>query len=131
MKRVPGTTRLIALTGGLVFVLFLQVAHPQTSEKKTGVQQELVQTEMGFFEAWKAKDAAYFHSHIPENGIFWGQSGTLSREELLEEMQTAAKACIIEGYGLSVSEWLPIEIPASESTRRYLKTKKDKLGHLL
>jgi 3,4-dihydroxy 2-butanone 4-phosphate synthase/GTP cyclohydrolase II len=37
----------------------------------------------------------------------------------------------IEGYGLSVSEWLPLEIPASESTRRYLKTKKDKLGHRL
>jgi len=37
----------------------------------------------------------------------------------------------IEGYGLSVSEWLPIEIPASESTRRYLKTKKEKLGHKL
>jgi 3,4-dihydroxy 2-butanone 4-phosphate synthase/GTP cyclohydrolase II len=37
----------------------------------------------------------------------------------------------LEGYGLSVDEWLPIEIPASESTRRYLKTKKDKLGHKL
>jgi 3,4-dihydroxy 2-butanone 4-phosphate synthase/GTP cyclohydrolase II len=37
----------------------------------------------------------------------------------------------IEGYGLAVSEWLPLEIPASDSTRRYLKTKKDKLGHKL
>jgi 3,4-dihydroxy 2-butanone 4-phosphate synthase/GTP cyclohydrolase II len=37
----------------------------------------------------------------------------------------------IEGYGLSVTEWLPLEIPASDSTRRYLKTKKDKLGHKL
>jgi 3,4-dihydroxy 2-butanone 4-phosphate synthase / GTP cyclohydrolase II len=37
----------------------------------------------------------------------------------------------IEGYGLSVSKWLPLEIPASESTRRYLKTKKEKLGHKL
>jgi 3,4-dihydroxy 2-butanone 4-phosphate synthase/GTP cyclohydrolase II len=37
----------------------------------------------------------------------------------------------IEGYGLTVSEWLPLEIPASESTRRYLKTKKEKLGHKL
>ena len=37
----------------------------------------------------------------------------------------------IEGYGLSVSEWLPLEIPASDTTRRYLKTKKDKLGHKL
>ncbi len=37
----------------------------------------------------------------------------------------------IEGYELSVVEWLPLEIPASESTQRYLKTKKDKLGHKL
>ncbi len=37
----------------------------------------------------------------------------------------------LEGYGLSVSETVPIEIPASDTTRRYLKTKKDKLGHRL
>jgi 3,4-dihydroxy 2-butanone 4-phosphate synthase / GTP cyclohydrolase II len=37
----------------------------------------------------------------------------------------------VEGYGLSISEWLPLEIPASDSTRRYLKTKKEKLGHKL
>jgi 3,4-dihydroxy 2-butanone 4-phosphate synthase/GTP cyclohydrolase II len=37
----------------------------------------------------------------------------------------------VEGYGLTVSEWIPLEIPASDSTRRYLKTKKDKMGHKL
>jgi 3,4-dihydroxy 2-butanone 4-phosphate synthase/GTP cyclohydrolase II len=37
----------------------------------------------------------------------------------------------IEGYGLSISEWLPLEIPASDSTRRYLTTKKEKMGHKL
>jgi 3,4-dihydroxy 2-butanone 4-phosphate synthase/GTP cyclohydrolase II len=37
----------------------------------------------------------------------------------------------IEGYGLSITEWLPLEIPASDSTRRYLKTKKEKMGHKL
>jgi 3,4-dihydroxy 2-butanone 4-phosphate synthase/GTP cyclohydrolase II len=37
----------------------------------------------------------------------------------------------VEGYGLSISEWIPLEIPASDSTRRYLKTKKEKLGHKL
>jgi 3,4-dihydroxy 2-butanone 4-phosphate synthase/GTP cyclohydrolase II len=38
----------------------------------------------------------------------------------------------LEGYGLSVVESLPLEIPAlSEHTRRYLKTKKEKLGHRL
>jgi 3,4-dihydroxy 2-butanone 4-phosphate synthase / GTP cyclohydrolase II len=37
----------------------------------------------------------------------------------------------LQGYGLSVSEAVPLEIPASDHTRRYLKTKKDKLGHKL
>jgi 3,4-dihydroxy 2-butanone 4-phosphate synthase/GTP cyclohydrolase II len=37
----------------------------------------------------------------------------------------------IEGYKLSVAEWVPLEIPASEHTLRYLKTKKEKLGHKL
>jgi len=37
----------------------------------------------------------------------------------------------VTGDGLSVTERLPIEIEASASTERYLRTKKDKLGHLL
>ena len=37
----------------------------------------------------------------------------------------------IEGYQLSVAEWLPLEIAPSAHTRGYLKTKKDKLGHKL
>ena len=37
----------------------------------------------------------------------------------------------IEGYQLSVAEWLPLEVPASDHTRGYLKTKKEKLGHKL
>ena len=37
----------------------------------------------------------------------------------------------IEGYGLSVSEWLPLEVPSSPLSLRYLTTKRDKLGHVL
>ena len=37
----------------------------------------------------------------------------------------------LQGYGLSISEVVPLEIPASDSTRKYLKAKKDKLGHRL
>jgi 3,4-dihydroxy 2-butanone 4-phosphate synthase/GTP cyclohydrolase II len=36
----------------------------------------------------------------------------------------------IEGYGLHVMERVPIEIPATDANRRYLLTKRDKLGHL-
>jgi 3,4-dihydroxy 2-butanone 4-phosphate synthase/GTP cyclohydrolase II len=37
----------------------------------------------------------------------------------------------LQGYGLSVVESLPIEIAPSDTTRRYLTTKKEKLGHRL
>jgi 3,4-dihydroxy 2-butanone 4-phosphate synthase/GTP cyclohydrolase II len=41
------------------------------------------------------------------------------------------KSAGVTNDGLSVSERVPIEIPPSDSTRRYLKTKKEKLGHEL
>jgi 3,4-dihydroxy 2-butanone 4-phosphate synthase/GTP cyclohydrolase II len=37
----------------------------------------------------------------------------------------------LEGYGLSVAEWLPLEIEPSEHSARYLRTKRDKMGHKL
>lgn len=37
----------------------------------------------------------------------------------------------IEGYGLTVSRRVPLEIPANTSNQKYLKTKKVKLGHIL
>ena len=37
----------------------------------------------------------------------------------------------LEGYGLQVTDQLPIEHPATEHNREYLRTKKYKLGHLL
>jgi len=41
------------------------------------------------------------------------------------------KLAAVDAGGLSVSERIPIEIPASDGTRRYLQTKKEKLGHEL
>lgn len=35
------------------------------------------------------------------------------------------------GYGLEIAERIPIEIPPSEYNKKYLKTKKEKLGHTL
>lgn len=38
----------------------------------------------------------------------------------------------LEGYGLHLTEQVPIEIPAkSERQKKYLRTKKEKLGHIL
>ena len=37
----------------------------------------------------------------------------------------------LEGYGLSVSETVPLEVNTSEFAKAYLKAKKEKLGHKL
>ncbi len=37
----------------------------------------------------------------------------------------------LEGYGLSVTERVPLKIPHHEHNENYLKTKKEKLGHIL
>jgi hypothetical protein len=108
----------------VVFVLLTTslsgAAGAQTPRKKTAaqndaeggvqknVQQELVRIETGFFEAWKTQDLIYFREHMPESGIFWNESGTFSREQQLAEQQAFAKACTVEGYGLSDFGVLPL-----------------------
>ena len=41
------------------------------------------------------------------------------------------KFSALRGYGLQIVERLPLEVEPNASSRRYLKTKKEKLGHLL
>ncbi len=37
----------------------------------------------------------------------------------------------LEGFGLQITERVPLEIPAHDGNRDYLQTKRDKLGHML
>lgn len=78
------------------------------SQKNAALEQELVHTEFGFFEAWKSKDVAYFREHIPENGVSWSDNGTFSREQQIQEQQASAKNCTVEGYSLSDFGLLPL-----------------------
>jgi 3,4-dihydroxy 2-butanone 4-phosphate synthase/GTP cyclohydrolase II len=37
----------------------------------------------------------------------------------------------LEGYGLEVTDIVPIEIAPNEHNQRYMKTKRDRMGHHL
>jgi 3,4-dihydroxy 2-butanone 4-phosphate synthase/GTP cyclohydrolase II len=41
------------------------------------------------------------------------------------------KMVALEGYGLTITERVPIEVPPHEQSVTYLRTKRDKMGHLL
>lgn len=126
MDRMSYSSKKILANRWVVFVLLTASlsgsAGAQTPHKKTAaqndaeggapvnVQQELVRIETGFFEAWKTQDQSYFREHMPEGGVFWGESGTLSREQQLAEQQETAKVCSVEGYGLSEFGVLPLSL---------------------
>jgi hypothetical protein len=99
---------LVGLTGAQTPSNKTTVQNDAHGGVQTSVQLELVRTETGFFEAWKTKDQAYFREHMPENGIVWGENGTLSRDEQLADQQASAKTCTVEGYGLSDFGALPL-----------------------
>ena len=42
-----------------------------------------------------------------------------------------SKYIALNGYGLEIVERLPLEVPPTDSSRDYLRTKREKLGHLL
>jgi hypothetical protein len=106
----------------MLLTLLFGATSAQTPRKEVSaeasVQQELVRAENGFFEAWKTKDQAYFREHMLENGVFWGEDGTLSRDQQLAQLQSSAKSCTVEGYGLSDFGALPLAAGAYLLTYR-------------
>jgi 3,4-dihydroxy 2-butanone 4-phosphate synthase/GTP cyclohydrolase II len=42
-----------------------------------------------------------------------------------------SKYVALNGYGLEIVERIPLEVPPTDSSRDYLRTKREKLGHLL
>src|SRR5580704_18117431 len=103
----PGTKVFLTIPVSFVFLCLIVSAQtpPNKASAQPGsqrkVEQELVRVETGFFEAWKAKDQDYFRDHMNANAVFWGDSGTFSRGQVIEEQQASAKACMVNGYSLS------------------------------
>ncbi len=79
----------------------------------------------------EANEALGFEADQREYGIGAQMLTDLGVKKLRVMTNNPRKFVGLSGYGLEIAERLPIEIQASETTRRYLKTKKEKLGHYL
>jgi len=79
----------------------------------------------------EANAALGFHADLRDYGIGAQILVDLGVKNLKLLTNNPKKIVGLEGYGLHIAERVPIEIPATETNRKYLSTKRDKLGHLL
>ncbi len=84
------------------------------------------------FDTVEANERLGFKADQRDYGIGAQILGDLGVRSMRLLTNNPRKFIGLQGYGLSVSASIPLEIaPATEFTRKYLKTKKDKLGHTL
>ncbi|HEV8586534.1 MAG TPA: bifunctional 3,4-dihydroxy-2-butanone-4-phosphate synthase/GTP cyclohydrolase II [Methylomirabilota bacterium] len=79
----------------------------------------------------EANQALGFKADLRDYGIGAQILVDLGLKNLRLLTNNPAKRAGLEGYGLTVVERVPVEVAANPENRKYLSTKRDKLGHLL
>ncbi|MBW1678677.1 MAG: bifunctional 3,4-dihydroxy-2-butanone-4-phosphate synthase/GTP cyclohydrolase II [Deltaproteobacteria bacterium] len=79
----------------------------------------------------EANEALGFQADLRDYGVGAQILRDLGVRRLRLMTNNPRKVIGLEGYGLTIEERVPIEIPPNEDSIRYLQTKKDKMGHLL
>lgn len=79
----------------------------------------------------EANEKLGFKADLRDYGIGAQILKDLGLKELRLLTNNPRKITGLEGYGLKVAERVPVQIPAVSENERYLKTKHEKLGHLL
>jgi 3,4-dihydroxy 2-butanone 4-phosphate synthase/GTP cyclohydrolase II len=79
----------------------------------------------------EANHALGFKADLRDYGIGAQILVDLGLKNLRLLTNNPAKRAGLDGYGLSVVERMPLEVPSNPENHKYLSTKRDKLGHLL
>lgn len=79
----------------------------------------------------EANEALGFADDLRDYGIGAQILADLGVKQIRLLTNNPRKIVGLEGYGLTVVERMPLKIQSTEKNRKYLQTKKDKMGHLL
>jgi 3,4-dihydroxy 2-butanone 4-phosphate synthase/GTP cyclohydrolase II len=79
----------------------------------------------------EANQALGFKADLRDYGIGAQILVDLGLKNLRLLTNNPTKRAGLEGYGLQVVERVPLEVPSNPENRKYLSTKRNKLGHLL
>ncbi|HQP91267.1 MAG TPA: bifunctional 3,4-dihydroxy-2-butanone-4-phosphate synthase/GTP cyclohydrolase II [Candidatus Omnitrophota bacterium] len=79
----------------------------------------------------EANEALGFAADLRDYGIGAQILADLGIKKIKLLTNNPRKIVGLEGYGLHIVERVPIETPRNEANKRYLKTKKEKLKHML
>ncbi len=79
----------------------------------------------------EANERLGFRADLRDYGIGAQILRDLGVERMRLMTNNPSKFIALSGYGLEIVERMPLEIPPSDASRDYLRTKREKLGHLL
>jgi len=79
----------------------------------------------------EANEALGFHADVRDYSLAAQMLLDLGVKKIRLLTNNPKKIVGLKGYGIEITERIPIEVKASRTNERYLKTKRDKLGHLI
>jgi len=83
------------------------------------------------YDTVEANEALGFPADMRDYGIGAQVLADLGITKMRLMTNNPQKYAAMEGYGLEVVERVPLQVPTTDYNRRYLQTKKEKLGHLI